>query len=74
MPRDRNYQGFVKALDELLGSNRNGEGIDMAVKDFRDDDVCKMSLVGLCPYTLFPTYVKTLAPVPDSSREAQSQL
>ena len=53
MPRDRNYQGFVKALDELLGSNRNGDGIDMAVKDFRDDDVCKMSLVGLCPYTLF---------------------
>ena len=37
MPRDRSYQGFVKALDELLGSNRNGDGIDMAVKDFRDD-------------------------------------
>ena len=53
MPRDRNYQGFVKALDELLGSNRNGDGIDMALKDFRDDDVCKMCLVGLCPYTLF---------------------
>jgi len=53
MPRDRNYQGLVKDLDELLGSNRNGDGIDMAVKDFRDDDVCKMSLVGLCPYTLF---------------------
>ena len=53
MPQDRNYQGFVKALDELLGSNRNGDGIDMALKDFRDDDVCKMCLVGLCPYTLF---------------------
>ena len=53
MPRDRNYQGFVKALDELLGSNRNGDGVDMAMKDFRDDDVCKMALVGLCPYTLF---------------------
>ena len=69
MPRDRNYQGFVKALDELLGSNRNGDGVDMAMKDFRDDDVCKMSLVGLCPYTLFSNTREDIGTCPKMHHE-----
>jgi RNA-binding protein Luc7-like 2 len=73
MPRDRNYQGFVKALDELLGSNRNGDGIDMALKDFRDDDVCKMCLVGLCPYTLFSNTREDMGTCPKIHHEKLNQ-
>lgn len=44
-----------KALDELMGKNRNmAEPEAQKVKmKFNDCEVCKHELAGLCPYTLF---------------------
>ncbi len=36
-------------LDSLMGLNRNNDQKD-AVKDFRDERVCRFFLTGLCPH------------------------
>jgi len=40
-----------KQLDALMGKERDKS--KSTFKDFRDDDVCKFYLAGLCPYSLF---------------------
>lgn len=38
-------------LDNWLGTDRNGKGVDV-ITDYDDDRVCKYSLAGCCPFTL----------------------
>ena len=45
-----------KLLDQLMGSNRNGEA--GASKHFSDRDICRLYLVGLCPHDLFGNTVR----------------
>jgi hypothetical protein len=39
-------------LDSLMGINRNKDQKD-AIKDYRDDRVCKFFLTGMCPHDIF---------------------
>ncbi len=48
--------GIRKALDALMGSNRNGDK-PTAQKHFSDPDICKYYLAGLCPHELFTNTV-----------------
>ena len=53
-------EGLRKALDNLMGKDRNlpiKEQI-LKKKHFNDPDVCKFFLIGFCPHELF-TYVKS---------------
>jgi len=43
---------FRKQLDQLMGSNRNGDKPQVA-KHYTDDDVCKAYLCAVCPNDLF---------------------
>ncbi|RYG97169.1 hypothetical protein EON65_53275 [archaeon] len=36
-------------LDSLMGMNRNNDRLNQ-VKDFRDEQVCKFFLTGMCPH------------------------
>jgi RNA-binding protein Luc7-like 2 len=65
-----------KQLDELMGSNRNGDKPMSIVQHFSDDRVCKYDLCGLCPYQLFPNTKQDLGkcprevcPVPDKFKD-----
>lgn len=40
-------------LDSLMGINRNNDRQGDAVKDFRDERVCKFFITGMCPHDLF---------------------
>lgn len=47
------YEKATLLLDELMGPNRNQDKKVEIIEDFRDPRVCKLFLLGLCPYTMF---------------------
>ncbi|OHS98606.1 hypothetical protein TRFO_34970 [Tritrichomonas foetus] len=47
------YAQFEKMLDDWFGTDRNGgSGLDV-ITDYNDPRVCKLSLAGVCPFTIF---------------------
>jgi RNA-binding protein Luc7-like 2 len=55
---------FRKQLDELMGVNRNGDRVNLIIKSYDDERVCKYELAGLCPYKLFPNTKQDLGKCP----------
>ena len=47
------YGQFEKILDEWFGTDRNGGSGADVITDYNDPRVCKLSLAGVCPFTIF---------------------
>eukprot|EP00270_Netrium_digitus_P014751 TRINITY_DN5084_c0_g1_i1.p1 TRINITY_DN5084_c0_g1~~TRINITY_DN5084_c0_g1_i1.p1 ORF type:complete len:474 (+),score=122.60 TRINITY_DN5084_c0_g1_i1:148-1569(+) len=52
---------FRKQLDQLMGTNRNGD-VPEVEKKYYDRDVCRLFLCGLCPHDLFQLTKMDLGP------------
>eukprot|EP00743_Colponemidia_sp_Colp-15_P003817 GILK01004117.1.p1 GENE.GILK01004117.1~~GILK01004117.1.p1 ORF type:complete len:334 (-),score=53.76 GILK01004117.1:102-1058(-) len=61
----------AELLDELMGKDRNVPVAEKAKhqESFKDANVCKAFLVGLCPHDLFPNTKSDLGPCPKAHDE-----